>query len=157
MEWRWKEKAPPVRRGFLLEGLSERHRLGITRSCRHSLGRSGTGWIIRPVQFADGVSAHAPESLFHDSGFSGLAVLAFVGAADETALDVNVIAAFQAGGQFPCDVPSDNAVPFRAALPSTLGVLPGTLGGDGKYRVGSFAALALAALRVFADEADDLD
>jgi len=110
----------------------------------------------------DRIRAHLPEGLLDDHRVVVVAILLVVGGTDETSADENVVAAAKIlGCSFADCIPGGDAVPFRALLPCASRVFPRLLGSDGKHEVGDWVAIlavvALAALGVFADEADELD
>lgn len=69
--------------------------------------------LLCAIQLANRVSANLPNRVLHGRGLRALAVFALVAAADERALDENVIAlAKRCSNALAQTVPRDDAMPF---------------------------------------------
>ncbi len=154
------KRASAQSRGPLKERLSERSRFRCVERFRRS---SGTGsdrfrfWLAA-IELAYDIGANAPERLLVGLSFLAFAVSAFVGRADEAALDEQVRAFLDRRRDVFGEPRAEhaNAVPLGFRRPFVVGVLPRPLRGDGKN--GELRAVVvprLTLLRVCADEADD--
>jgi len=142
------------RRAFIApvsEGSVFRSRLRSRRLRRH--------FRFRAAQPPDGIGAHAPEDGdLRGLGLLGLAVLALVFRADELSVNQDMVALVERVGNGLAEaVERHDAVPLCSRLPLFVRVLPRLLRGDGQHGEIRAVSADLPLLRVFAEEADELD
>jgi hypothetical protein len=123
--------------------------------------RAGHWWCIsfRAAEPAHGVRANAPEdAALRGLGLFGLAVLALVLRTDEQAIDEDVIALVEGfRDRLTKAVENHDAVPLRLGLPFVFRVFPRLLRCDGQNREVRSVAADLPLLRIFSEEADELN
>jgi hypothetical protein len=141
----------------LFASLSERHfaRFGTRFGGR----RRDRRLRLRAAEPADGVGANAPEDGdLRGLGLLGFAILALVFRTDEDAVHEDVVALVEGVGNGLAEaVEGHNAVPLGFRLPLVVRVLPRLLRGDGQHGEVRAVAADLPLLRVFPEEADELD
>src|ERR1043166_6218556 len=114
---------------------------------------------FRAAQPADGIGTYAPEDGdLRGLGLLGLAVLALVFRADELSVTQDMVPLVERVGKGLAEaVERHDAVPLGSGLPLVVRVLPGLLGGDGQDGEIRAVAADLPLLRIFSEEADELD
>jgi len=114
---------------------------------------------FRAAEPAYGVRAHTPEDgELRGLGLLGLAVLALVLRAYELSVHEDVVALPERVGDGLTEaVKGHDAMPFGLGLPLVVRVLPRLLRGDGQHGEICAVAADLPLLRVFPEEADELD
>jgi hypothetical protein len=114
---------------------------------------------FRAVQPPDGVGTHAPEDGdVRGLGLLVLAILALVFRADELSVNQDMVALVERVGNGLAEaVKRHDAVPLGSGLPLVVRVLPRLLRGDGQHGEIRAVAADLPLLRVFPEEADELD
>src|SRR5271170_5314049 len=111
--------------------------------------------FLGAIQLADRIRLHLPSLERHGDLVFTFAELLLVGAADQSALDVDVIAFAQLRrGIFTEAIPRDDAVPLRLGVPFFIGTFPGTLSCQRKNRVFAVCRFDGLVLRVLAEITD---
>jgi hypothetical protein len=114
---------------------------------------------FRAAQAPDGIGANAPENGdVRGLGLFGLAVLSLVFRADELSINQDMVALVErVRDRFAETVERHDAVPLGSGLPLFVRVLPRLLRGDGQHSEIRAVAADLPLLRIFSEEADELD
>ena len=114
---------------------------------------------FRAAEPAHGVRANAPEDAdLGGLGLLGLAVLVLVFRTNEQAVHEDMVALVERVGDGLAEaVECHDAVPLGFGLPLVVRVLPRLLRGDGQHGEIRAVAADLPLLRVFPEEADELD
>jgi hypothetical protein len=122
-------------------------------------GRLRGHFRFRAAEPPDGIGAHAPEhGDLRGLGLLGLAVLVLVFRADELSVNQDMVALVErVRDRFAETVERHDAVPLGSGLPVVVRVLPRLLRGDGQHGEIRAVAADLPLLRVFPEEADELD
>jgi hypothetical protein len=132
----------------------------VTRlSTRFSAGRGRRYVSFRSTESSHGVCANAPEDRdFRGLGLLGFAVFPLVLRADQQSVHKNVIALMEGVSDRLAEaVESHDAVPLGFGLPLFVRVFPRLLGGDGQDGEVRTVAADLPFLRIFSEEADELN
>jgi hypothetical protein len=114
---------------------------------------------FRAAQPPDGIGADAPEDGdLRGLGLLRLAVLVLVFRADELSVNQDMVALVERVRDGLAEaIKRHDAVPLGSGLPLFVRVLPRLLRGDGQHGEIRAVAADLPLLRVFAEEADELD
>jgi hypothetical protein len=153
-----KQKSPPAWAGGLSRTPTSARR--VTRLNTHfSAGRAFRYFSFRSTEASHGVGTNAPEDRhFCSLGLLGFPVLPLVLGADEQAVHEDVIALVEGVSDGLAEaVESHDAVPLGFRLPLFVRVFPRLLGGDGQDGEVRTVAADLPFLRIFSEEADELN
>ena len=157
-ESRTKEKALRLKPEGFFETPSSIRRFGRFRT---GFGAVRLRWRfgLSPAEPAHGVCANAPEDAdLRGLGLLGLAVVVLVFRTNEQAVHEYMVALMERVGDGLTEaVERHDAVPLGFRLPLVVRVLPRLLGGDGQHGEIRAVAADLPLLRVFPEEADELD